>query len=246
MAQGHENLEEEGRRFRDEGTHVRNGRIRAAIFYPLTFCLFVGGIVSFPLLLLLRRHHRTWGATADEACAPMPGDTELRRAFFQATRAITINASVDAVWPWIAQMGYRRAGWYGFDQFDNDGIPSAIRILPEFQDPHVGETIGEEGLTIRAIEPNRSLVLAFSHPATVWVFKEGIWPKFGASSLSYLLLPLDAGRTRLVVRMRFAASLVSVPILWWPFFEIGDFLNARRQLSGIRRRAEGQATRLQL
>lgn len=215
--------------------------IRAAVLYPLTFCLFVGGIVTFPLLLILRRFHRTWGATADEADAPMPGDAELRGAFFQATRAITIEADVDAVWPWIVQMGYRRAGWYGFDQFDNDGIPSATRILPEFQDPHVGEIIGEEGLTVRAIEPGRSLLLAFSHPTTVWVFKEGIWPKFGASSLSYLLRPLDAGRTRLVVRMRFAASLVSVPILWWPFFEIGDFLNARKQLRGIKARAEGRA-----
>ena len=121
------------------------------------------------------------------------------------------------------------------------GFPSATRILPEFQDPQIGETIGEEGLTVRTVEPGRSFVLSFSHPTTVWVFKEGIWPKFGASSLSYLLQPLDAGRTRLVVRMRFAASLVSVPILWWPFFEIGDFMNARKQLTGMKLRAEGRA-----
>jgi hypothetical protein len=220
---------------------VRTRHIRALILYPLTFCLFVSGIIFFPLLLLLRRRHQSWGATPEEARSSMPGDAELPRAFFQATRAITVNANVEAVWPWIAQMGYRRAGWYGFDQFDNDGIPSATSILPEFQDPRVGETIGEEGLTVRAVEPDRSFVLAFSHPATEWVFKEGIWPKFGASSLSYLVRPVDAGRTILVVRMRFAAPLISVPILWWPFFEIGDFLNARRQLTGIKRRAEGRA-----
>jgi hypothetical protein len=216
--------------------------VRAVILYPLTFCLFVGGIVLFPLLLLFRRYHQRWGASPKEVGAPMPGDAELRSAFFQATRAITIEASVDAVWPWIAQMGYRRAGWYGFDQFDNDGVPSATQILPEFQSPHIGEVIGEEGLTIKAIEPDRSLVLAFSNPTTVWVFKEGIWPKFGASSLSYLLQPLTPGRTRLVVRMRFSASLTALPILWWPFFEIGDFLNARKQLIGIKLRAEGRAT----
>ncbi len=168
----------------------------------------------------------------------MPGDPELHESFFQATRANSINASVDAVWPWIAQTGYHRAGWYGSDQFDNDGIPGATRILPEFQDPRAGEIVGEEGLTIRVVEPNRSFVLAFSHPTTVWVFKEGIWPKFGASSLSYLLRRLDARHTRLVVRVRFAAPLASVPILWWPFFEIGDFLNARKQLTGIKLRAE--------
>jgi hypothetical protein len=222
-----------------EGELVEARHVRAVTLYPLMFCLFVGGIILFPLLLLFRRYHQSWGASPEEAGAAMPGDDELRSAFFQATRAITIDADADAVWPWIAQLGYRRAGWYGFDQFDNDGVPSATRVLPEFQNPQVGEVIGEEGLTIRAIEPSRHLVLSFSHPTTVWVFKEGIWPKFGASSLTYLLRPIATGRTRLVVRMRFAAPLISLPILWWPFFEIGDFLNARKQLVGIQWRAEG-------
>lgn len=215
--------------------------IRALVFYPLTFCLFVGGILLSPVLLPFRRYHRTWGAISAEVAATMPGDDELQSAFFQATRAITVRAPADAIWPWIAQMGYRRAGWYGFDQFDNDGVPSATEILPEYQNPQVGEVIGEEGLTVRAVKPGEHLVLAFYHPTTVWVFKEGIWPMFGASSLSYLLQPVDAGCTRLVVRMRFSASLTSIPILWWPFFEIGDFLNARRQLTGIKRRAESCA-----
>ena len=213
--------------------------IRAAILYPLMFCLFVGGIVLFPLLVVFRRYHQGWGATPREVQASMPGDGELPRAFFQATRATTIEAGTDQVWPWIAQMGYRRAGWYGYDQFDNDGVPSATRILAQFQHPAVGEVIGEEGLTIRELVPDRSLVLAFSHPTTEWVFKEGIWPKFGASSLSYLLEPLPRDRARLVVRMRFSAPLDSLPILWWPFFELGDFLNARKQLKGIKHRAEG-------
>jgi hypothetical protein len=220
---------------------MANRVIRALILYPLTFILFLGGIVLFPLLLLLRPIHRRWGASTEEANSPMPGDSELNASIFQATRAATINANARDIWPWIAQMGYRRAGWYGFDQFDNDGIPSATRIMPEFQNPQIGQVIGEEGLTVRVIEPNRSLVLSFSHPNTVWVFKEGIWPKFGASSLSYNLRPLENGRTRLVVRTRFAAKLFSLPILWWPFFEIGDFLNARKQLLAIKLRAENRA-----
>jgi hypothetical protein len=196
---------------------MANRVIRALILYPLTFILFLGGIVLFPLLLLLRPIHRRWGASTEEANSPMPGDSELNASIFQATRAATIN------------------------QFDNDGIPSATRIMPEFQNPQIGQVIGEEGLTVRVIEPNRSLVLSFSHPNTVWVFKEGIWPKFGASSLSYNLRPLENGRTRLVVRTRFAAKLFSLPILWWPFFEIGDFLNARKQLLAIKLRAENRA-----
>jgi hypothetical protein len=216
--------------------------IRGLILYPLTFVLFLGGIICFPVLLLARPFHRRWGATSEEVNAPLPGDTEVTRPIFQATRAITINAPPAEVWPWIAQMGYRRAGWYGFDQFDNDGIPSSTRILPQFQNPQVGDVIGEEGLTIRAIEANGCLVLSFSHPITVWVFKEGIWPKFGVSSMTYVLRPLEHDQTRLICRMRFGARRFSLPILWWPFFEIGDFLNARKQLLGIQHRAESRAT----
>jgi hypothetical protein len=212
--------------------------IRGLILYPLTFILFLGGIFSFPFLLLLRRFHRNWGTTPIEADEPLPGDTELKQAFFQTTRAITINAPPQDVWPWIAQMGYRRAGWYGFDQFDNDGVPSATRVIPELQHPQIGDVIGEEGLTIRAIDQTRLLVLSFAHPKTIWVFKEGIWPKFGASSLVYVLRPVDDTRTRLIIRMRFQAKLLSLPMLWWPFFEIGDFLNAHKQLLGIKQRVE--------
>jgi hypothetical protein len=225
----------------DLETFMETKVVRGLILYPLTFLLFLGGILAFPILLLLRPFHRSWGATPHEANTTLPGDAELKAAIFQATRAATINATPKDVWPWIVQMGYHRAGWYGFDQFDNDGIPSATHLLPEFQNPRVGEVIGEEGLTIREVDPTQCLVLSFSHPNTVWVFKEGIWPKFGASSLAYILRPLDQSRTRLIVRMRFDARLFSLPILWWPFFEIGDFLNARRQLLGIRRRVEQQA-----
>lgn len=215
--------------------------IRALFLYPLTFVLFLGGIALFPILLLLRSFHSRCGATSEEVNSTMPGDGEIKSPFFQATRAVTINVSPEDVWPWIAQMGYRRAGWYGFDQFDNDGIPSSNCILSEFQNPQIGQVIGEEGLAIRAIEPNRFLVLSFSHPTTKWVFKEGIWPKFGASSLTYKLHPLGENRTRLIVRVRFAARLLSLPILWWPFFEIGDFLNVCKQLPGIKQRAESEA-----
>lgn len=168
----------------------------------------------------------------------MAGDKEIADASYQTTRVISINACVEKVWPWIVQMGYRRAGWYGFDQLDNDGIPSATKILPQFQTLQVGQIIGEEGLAVRFFNVNESLVLSFSYPKTVWVFKEGIWPKFGNSSLEYKLKPVDADHTRLIIRMRFKLKILSLPTLWWPFFEIGDFLNASKQLLGIKNRVE--------
>jgi hypothetical protein len=92
---------------------------------------------------------------------------------------VTVAAPPADVWPWIIQIGYHRAGWYAYDLFDNDDIPSAETILPEFQHLEIGQVIGEEGFAVRDLEPSRHLVLAFHYPKTQWVIKQGVWPKFG-------------------------------------------------------------------
>jgi hypothetical protein len=88
---------------------------------------------------LLRHWHRSWGASRAEVAAPMPGDDLLPRAQYRTTRAITIDATTAEVWPWLVQVGYRRAGWYAGDLLDNFARPSVRRIVPELQDLHVGQ-----------------------------------------------------------------------------------------------------------
>lgn len=66
-----------------------------------------------------------------------PGDDLLPDAK-AATRAITIKATPEAVWPWLVQLGYGKAGWYSYDWIDNDFQPSARQIIPEFQRLEVG------------------------------------------------------------------------------------------------------------
>jgi len=90
-------------------------------------------------LALYRRWHLRWGATRDEVSAAMPGDELLPRAQFIATRAITIEAAPEHVWPWLVQVGFGRAGFYSYDLLDNLGRDSAAQILDEFQHPHVGD-----------------------------------------------------------------------------------------------------------
>jgi hypothetical protein len=74
---------------------------------------------------LVRPWHMRWGATDAEVAAPMPGDEIVDRAQFNATRAITIEAPPEHVWPWIAQLGYGRGGFYTYDLVDNAGERSA-------------------------------------------------------------------------------------------------------------------------
>src|SRR6478609_8222426 len=84
--------------------------------WPLTAAGTVAVVaVMTPRLLRL-------GATTEEAHRSLPGDQEVRHAQLQGTRAVTINAPPEKVWPWIAQIGYHgygRAGWYAFDLADN-------------------------------------------------------------------------------------------------------------------------------
>ena len=144
-------------------------------------------------VLFIRPWHLRWGATDKEVQRPMPGDDQVPHPFVTATRAVTIDAPPEQVWPWLVQMGYRRAGWYAFERFDNDNIPSAEEIIPALQHLDIGQVIGEEGFAVQAIEPNRLLLLAFHYPKTEWVWKQGVWPRFGDCSWSLLLDPLDGG-----------------------------------------------------
>ena len=172
----------------------------------------------------------------------MPGDEEVPRAQIQGTRAITIDAPSDDVWPWLAQMGfhgYHRAGWYALDIADNDGVPSAWEIIPEFQHPEVGQVIGEEGLTIRAIDPPRLLLLSYHWPRMGWVHKRGLWPRFGHCSWAFLLERVDDGvKTRLITRTRYRVDRLDLSTPFWPFFLGADLLVQPTMLRGIKRRAE--------
>jgi hypothetical protein len=72
-------------------------------------------------------------ASHEEKQRAMPADPLVPGPMGVVTHAITINASLERVWPWLAQMGAGRAGWYSYDWIDNGGHPSANAILPAYQ-----------------------------------------------------------------------------------------------------------------
>jgi hypothetical protein len=136
-----------------------------------------------------------WGATVQEIGRWMPGDEIVQRPTFNATRAVTIRARPEEIWPWIVQIGYRKAGFYSWDRLDNDGIPSAERILDEYQNIAVGDTIPlskEAGARVVELDPNRFLLLVVEtdHDAHgPWTWGWGLYPQ-------------DDQHTRLVTRLR--------------------------------------------
>ena len=191
-------------------------------------------------LLLVGPWQRRWGATDEEVQRAMPGDEEVEHSLMNATRAVTINARPEEIWPWLVQIGTGKAGWYSYDWIENlmgPNVSSIDRILPEFQQLEVGNTIPlASGLEIpvKVLKPNETLLLV------------GHDPVVGDASWVLGLYPIDEQQTRLVTRTRNRWPMTPGGILSLLFTEPGSFLMVRKMLLGIKRRAEqtsGQPSR---
>ena len=195
--------------------------------------LALGGLVKAAYLLWARPYQLRWGATDEEVQRPMPGDELNPRPKFLATRAITIKATPEEIWPWLIQMGYKRAGFYGYDIFENIGSPhgisSAQNIVPEFQHFKVGDEVPispAAGLVFYAIEPNRYLI---------WSGGPG-WGGF-----TWALYPVDQNHTRLISRIRWSHNWKKPGQLGLDLLtEFADHLAIRKILQGVKGRVEGQ------
>jgi hypothetical protein len=191
----------------------------------------IAAIPLFAVTPLLRPWHTRWGATSEEVNSVMPGDRFFPRAQLRATRAITIDAPPSAVYPWLVQVGYGKAGFYSYDLLDSLGRPSAERIVPELQAVKVGDWVPMSGTV-----SDTTAFKVDSFEAPNWI----LWRK-PDSTWSWRLDAAGSG-TRLVTRVRvvydFRTPLMALFSVW--LMEFGDFAMMRRMLKGIRRRAEAR------
>ena len=202
------------------GTMIR--RI-AALAAPV---LTLAGVLLY--FRSLRQPILTWGATYAEAASSLPGDELLPEADGTSTRAISIAAPPEAVWPWLAQMGPSpRGGVYTYDWIENLlglNIHSVDRVLPEYQDPQVGDSIplGDNRMVISRIDPGEVFAFCSDDGNWVWTF----------------VLRAEDGGTRLISRNRFRLPTLGARIGILPM-EPGSLVMERKMLHGIRERAEG-------
>ena len=97
------------------------------------------------------------------------GDDLIATPDLTATRAITVRASADQVWPWIAQLGQGRGGFYSYDFLENlvgCDIHSADRIIPGWQDIKVGDEV--------RLAPAAGLTLSLWSRADRWFSAVGL------------------------------------------------------------------------
>lgn len=196
---------------------------------------------------VIHRLGRTYGSTALERAAALPGDDLVRNPQVVADHAITIDATPTAVWPWLVQVGWHRGGWYTARWVDALLFPanraSAEVVIPELQGLAVGDVIPdgppESGceFVVADLEPDVRLVLhSTSHLPLTWR------TRLGASvdwSWVFVLSPLEDGtRTRFHFRWRARTAPWWVRALSWTFVVPADLVMSHDMLRGIKRRAE--------
>lgn len=185
---------------------------------------------------LARPYQLRWGATDEEIQRPMPGDELDRNPTFLATRSITVNASPEIIWPWLVQMGFDRAGFYGYDILEGigskQGMHSADRILPEFQNISVGDKVPISKVAetkLFAIEKNKYLIWAENINGSM------------NGGFTWALYPIDKNHTRLISRIRWSYHWTKPRLLLLDLFtEFTDHIAVRKILTGIKVRAEGR------
>jgi|GEM_PF-147048 len=162
--------------------------------------------------LLASLSRRLGTPESHEETRSLPGDSFLPDSGAQITHGLTINATPQVIWPWLVQMGCRRAGFYSIDTLDNDAVRSAREVRADLQDLKVGDVVpatpdGEDGFEVLEIEPGRVLVLGGLYDADAKkqrAFGAARPEHYWHATWSFVLEPLDAGSTRLHVRARAA------------------------------------------
>ncbi|SNS65879.1 hypothetical protein SAMN06309944_1195 [Micrococcales bacterium KH10] len=186
--------------------------------------------------IALRSWSGRWGTDVLEEGGYLPGDEFLGRADHQTTRAIEIRTAPARIWPWLAQLGYGRGGFYSYDWLENlvgMNLHSAEHIEARWQDLNVGDHIAlADGalLEVVALQPESHLVLrggSSDVPGTVPF--DFTW--------AFVLRQTSDARTRLIVRERYTYHRAAAPLMVEPVSMV-SFLMSTKMLRGIKERAE--------
>jgi hypothetical protein len=207
----------------------------------LGWLLIAVGTSAYCYGALLRPWCARWGATDAELQAALPGDELVAAPQAVTTRAITVNAPAEAIWPWLAQLGQGRGGFYSYEWLENTllgcDIHNADTINPAWQNVAPGDLVKMRpdpamppAYLVAQVLPGRALVLG--HHVGLSVDPAAPW----AETWQFVIVPVDATTSRLIVRSRsFEAPWIN------RLLEPGIFLMEERMLRGIRERAERYA-----
>jgi hypothetical protein len=218
----------------------RNLESMSLLFVVSIFAIFSSlGLIGY---IWFRPRMLAWGATPDEVNSAIVGDEMIPRPVLRSTRSMSIRTSPARVWPWLAQMGQGRGGFYSYEFLENllgMDIHNADQIKADLISIKPGDSIPfwrGAGIKVWQVDPPSQLVLAgtLNQPLD----KEGEDPTVGGTWV-FILREIAQNETRLIVRSRVAefkprwfCSLLMIVL------EPLHFIMEQRMLIGIKARAE--------
>ena len=194
-------------------------------------------LLAISYILFLRSFLMHWGSTNKEISKYYVGDSILLRPDFENTLAVTIDKPPSAIWPWVAQMGLNKAGFYSFTWLENIfgcALHNADRIHPEWQNPQPGddepvcasaEKNNMPGWTIAIVIPNKALVYKSSTDSS-WM-------------MGFYIDSFSQNKSRLITRMRYI-----IPKQFWSYItdkawmEWAHCIMQKGSITGIKKRAK--------
>jgi hypothetical protein len=173
--------------------------------------------------------------TPSERSRELPGDEFIPNPRTSVTHGITIKEPPSKIWPWLAQMGADRAGWYAYDFVDNGRRPSANQILPEFQNVKVGTVFpalpgARDVFVVVRCDEHHALVLSWRSVSRTYF-----------TTWAFVLEQPQQNVTRLIVRGRVGPQYHPYGLPLWLTRVVAPLVHGvmeRKQLWGIKRRAE--------
>lgn len=189
------------------------------------------------LLILVRPWHHRWGSTAAERSGPVPGISDTLAHGYRIDRGITIDAPAAAVWPWVAQLGQDRGGFYSYDWLERafgDDVRNADSLVPAWQDRQVGELVRAAQSDYLGGRLGRDLGWRIAHwdPPRAMVLEN--WGAF-------VVREVDSSTSRLTVHTRGEGRPSFEGVMLAPFgfylFEPAHFIMERGMFLGIAARA---------
>jgi len=194
----------------------------------------LGGLAAAYIGVIRPRQMR-WGATDEEAARTLPYDDLVTNPTWSLTRAVTVEVTPEEIWPWLVQVGWGRAGWYGYDWADNGLKRSAWEIMPERQHLQIG--------TKFPMSPWSAMYCGdFDEPRWILLRMGNESGTSDIGSFLYYLDPIDEHGTRLIIRMRDKYRWFNPPVLAMQLaVDVGDIYFQWKHLLGVKSRAERMA-----
>ena len=203
--------------------------------------LIMWNLITTPFI---GRRRLRWGALGTETSDPLPGDELVPEPKWTYTLGVGVDAPPEAVWPWIAQIGQGRGGFYTYEALENMvgcKISNTTEIMTDHQLPTVGGDIylhpDTPPLRIEMVDPPHALVL-FGTPAEV-----GTEETWGVSTWQFVVKPRPDGGSRFLTRGRYDHAPDWKSRLTFSRFplEVISFVMSRKMMLEIKRLAERDA-----